>query len=102
VPIIIDDSQFFVLHPSRKARIRLPNYGEEEFAFKSLGPHDTDRRRILILRVPDGPHRGMLMPVPFLKFSDETIEDRDDILLPIIREIMLDARAANDNGGRRR
>jgi len=33
------------------------------------------------------------MKIPFLAFSDETIEDRDDILLPIIEEIMLDAYA---------
>lgn len=52
---------------------------------------------MLIMRVPDGPHRGMIMPVPFLQNSDEEIADRDDVLLPIIFEIMIEARGhAND------
>jgi hypothetical protein len=50
-----------------------------------------------VVRVPDGPYRGALMPIPFLLFSTETVEDRDDVLLPIVHEIMLDARRANDN-----
>jgi hypothetical protein len=52
---------------------------------------------MLIVRVPDGPHRGMLMPIPFLQNSDEEIADRDDVLLPIVAEVMFNARgAAND------
>jgi hypothetical protein len=32
------------------------------------------------------------MPIPFLLFADETVEDRDDILGPIFHEIMRQAR----------
>ena len=31
------------------------------------------------------------MKIPFLVFADEEIADRDDILLPIIHEIMVNA-----------
>jgi hypothetical protein len=98
---MLSDTQFFIAHPDRRTRIRLPNPGEEEFAFATLGPHRADRRRILIQRVPDGSHLGMLMSIQFVLFGDETVEDTDAILLPIILEIMLDARKANDNGRRR-
>lgn len=98
---MLTDAQFFLMFPDRYTRIRLPNTGEEEFAFASLGPHDPNRRRILIQRVPDGPHRGMLLAVPTVLFADESVEDTDAVLLPVIHGIMLDARKANDNGGRR-
>jgi hypothetical protein len=65
--------------------------------FQSLGPHDKDRRRIIAVR---SDHRGAqmkyqekntILKIPFLLFSDETVEDRDDILLPIVYEIMAGA-----------
>ena len=31
------------------------------------------------------------MKIPFLLFGDETVEDRDDILLPILHESMMNA-----------
>jgi hypothetical protein len=31
------------------------------------------------------------MKIPFLAFADESIEDDDDTLYPIVRDIMLDA-----------
>jgi hypothetical protein len=102
------DDQFFQAHPDRRARIRLPAksmpykdqqravryLSESEMEFRSLGPHDVSRRRILVWRCPpDHPsHPNHLLKIPFLAFADETIEDRDDILLPIIHQIMLDAR----------
>jgi hypothetical protein len=67
---------------------------ECELEFLSLGQHDRDRRRILLVRTD---HRGNPLPdnkvlkIPFLAFSDETIEDRDDILLPICFSIMAEA-----------
>jgi hypothetical protein len=108
------DEQFFTQHPDRQARIRLPAMqqhidkqravrwlSEQELAFRSLGPHDTKRRRILAYRVPkDNPMYeeacrmagGVpILQIPFLAFADETIEDRDDILLPLIHEVMLNA-----------
>jgi hypothetical protein len=87
---------FFAAHPDRKTHIRKPADPLEFLAeFRSLGPHDFDRRRIIYARV--APHVAArfnreLMAIPFLAFADETIEDRDDILLPILDEIMREAR----------
>jgi hypothetical protein len=60
---------------------------ECEREFLSLGAHERDRRRLLLWCDPD----GRILKIPFLLFADETVEDRDDILLPIIDEIMRDA-----------
>jgi hypothetical protein len=110
------DAQFFQQHPDRKAHIREPRnepsidkqrairYKQEcEGEFWSLGPHDKSRRRILLWRVPEDnpaydPDKRPLLKIPFLMFSDETVEDRDDVLLPIIHELMETARR-NYNGG---
>ena len=82
-----------VLHTD--ARSHVTRYVTEcEMEFRSLGPHDKDRRRIILTR---SDHRGMpikdnkVLKIPFLLFSDETVEDRDDILLPIVFEIMANA-----------
>ncbi len=100
------DIQFFKDHPGRKARIRLPQkqthidqqravryLDEQELAFRQLGPHDVKRRRIIVYRVPgDHPtHANHLMQIPFLLFADETIEDDDKTLLPIIHHLMMEA-----------
>ena len=104
------DSQWFGQHPDRQSHIRNPikilvtdkqrgtRYVEEnEGEFWSLGDHNKDRRRILLWKVPPtnpfyDPKKPAILKVPFLLFSDETCEDRDDILLPILHEIMLNAR----------
>ena len=103
------DVQFFLTHPDRQVRIRLPSSGrvevsrrgekvlrlaEEELSFRKLGGHDPLRRRILVWRVPaDNPHcdpiRRPLLKIPFLAFADETIADDDAALLPIIHQIMM-------------
>ncbi len=101
------DAQFFTDHPDRRARIRLPGgpapyrdrqravhfLPESEAEFRALGPHNKSRRRILVWRAPaDHPtHPNHLFKIPFLLFADETIEDRDDVLLPIIHGIMKQA-----------
>ena len=106
--IFIDpDERFFQEHPDRKTHIRMPRpvlvkntqratYFEEECRgeFWSLGDHDKKRRRILLTRVdfngkplPD----NKVLKVPFLAFSDESIEDSDAVLLPLIEGIMADA-----------
>ena len=64
--------------------------------FWSLGDHNKDRRRILLWKVPKDnvfydPRKPQILKIPFLLNSDETVEDRDDILLPILQEIMMDA-----------
>ena len=71
--------------------------------FWSLGEHDKDRRRIILYRLPEGspfydPKKPMIMKIPFLLFSDETVEDTDLILLPIIHDIMTSK--AKEYGGR--
>jgi hypothetical protein len=38
---------------------------------------------------------GKIADVPFLLFSDETLEDRDDVLLPILNKLMVDAQRAD-------
>lgn len=103
------DKQFFTEHPDRQARIRPPQKqifinkqratqfaDEEELSFRRLGMHDRSRRRIIVYRVPKDnpmydPERPQLLKLPILLFSDETIEDRDDVLLPEIDRIMADA-----------
>ena len=107
------DDQFFAQHPDRQAHIRRPEFkahrdsqravrylDEEELAFRSLGPHQKDRRRILLYRVPkENPMfdkaKPQILKIPFLAFADEEIADRDDILLPIIHQIMMDAAKAH-------
>lgn len=112
------DEAFFSDHPDRKYRIRLPR-DEREYQneFRSLGPHQVERRRIIVARVPPNmvrftadiggvgpmfrPLRELkLMPIPFLAFADETIEDRDDVLGPIFKGIMENAGAEMGLGGR--
>ena len=105
-PAVNQDQQFFAQHPDRQARIRLPGrepykdqqravryLSEQELAFRQLGMHDERRRRIIVYRVPaDHPtHPHHLMQIPFLQFADEEIADRDDILLPLVHQLMLEA-----------
>lgn len=98
------DAQFFVQHPDRQARIRLPAkvahrdqqrsvryLDESEIEFRHLGPHDPKRRRIIAFKLPPDhlTNPNHILKVPFIAFADETIEDRDDVLLPILQEIMV-------------
>ncbi len=90
------DKRFFEAHPDRHAHIRLPFHDECAGEFFSLGDHNRARRRILLWRVPrDNPWydrmKEPILKIPFLAFSEETIEDTDDILLPIIHTIMSEA-----------
>lgn len=97
------DEGFFSDHPDRRAHIRLPYRGESEGEFWSIGDHERTRRRIILWRVPEmNPHfeelkkkfggKVPLLKIPFLAFADETIEDRDDVLLPIVDTIMREAK----------
>jgi hypothetical protein len=103
------DAQFFADYPDRRARIRLPAkefvknrqraagvVDEMEAEFRTLGDHNRDRRRVLVLRVPEispfyDPVRRPLLKIPFLLFADETVEDNDEVLLPLVHQIMMDA-----------
>lgn len=100
------DGQWFTDHKDRLAHIRLPvkvlftdkqratHYVDEcEDEFRSLGDHKKDRRRIILWCIPkDSPFYNAKKPgilkIPFLLFADETVEDTDTILLPIVNEIM--------------
>ena len=98
------DAQFFTDHPDRRARIRLPGgpaphrdqqravryLEEDELQFRSLGPHDKSRRRIIAYRTPsDHPtHPNHILRIPILLFSDETISDDDATLLPEVDRLM--------------
>jgi len=101
------DAQFFADHPTRRAHIRMPGgptiqrdqqravryLSECELEFRSLGSHDKSRRRIIAYRLlPDHPQApNHIMKIPFLAFADETIEDNDATLLPIVDGIMKQA-----------
>ncbi len=108
--VIDQDVQFFADHPDRYARIRLPGRGpvinaqravriQDEMAgeFFSLGDHDKSRRRVLVWRVPRGNKHlsdlraPRLLKIPFLAFADEEIADLDEVLLPLIHDIMGEA-----------
>ncbi len=88
------DGTYFRTYPDRHFHIRNAYANECAGEFWSLGPHETNRRRIILCRA-DHQMRPLpenkVMKIPFLAFADETIEDRDDILFPIVRDIMLDA-----------
>ena len=104
------DEDWFQVFPDRNYHIRKPvkeiiidkqraaHFGDEcEAEFRSLGPHDKDRRRLILYRVPPdnpfyNPQKPPILKVPFLMFADESIEDDDATLAPILHGIMEDAR----------
>jgi hypothetical protein len=105
------DEDFFQVFPDRNYHIRKPvkeividkqraaHIGDEcEAEFRSLGPHPKDRRRLILYRVPRDspwfdPQKPPILKVPFLMFADESIEDDDATLAPILHGIMEDARS---------
>lgn len=89
------DRIFFREHPQRMMRIRLPVETEYLAEFRGFGYHDEHRRRIIVFRIPAGQakrHNVDFARIPFLMFADETVEDTDEILRPILHEIMMNAR----------
>jgi hypothetical protein len=102
--MIDPDIQFFTEHPDRRARIRLPGkvahrdaqrsvrYLDEcEIEYKHLGGHDPKRRRIIAYRLPDDhlTHPNHIMKIPMLLFADESVEDTDAVLVPMVAELMM-------------
>lgn len=88
------DGTFFKRFPDRSYHIRNAYKGECHGEFWTLGSHEESRRRIILTRVnamqeplPD----NKVLKIPFLAFADESIEDSDDVLYPIVRDIMADA-----------
>ncbi len=95
---MIEDVQFFADHSDRNFRIRQPIALEFVSEFLTLGPHQANRRRILVSRVDErrARHFGTRFArIPFLLFADETVEDRDDILEPLFKEILSGAAFAS-------
>ena len=92
------DELWFALHNGRQCHIRVAHPGESEKEFRALGPHHVSRRRVLLWKIPaDAPiGAGKIADVPFLASADETIEDDDKVLLPILAEFMGNARAADE------
>ena len=89
------DRVFFKEHPTRRMRIRAPFPNEYTVEFRQFGMHEEDRRRIIVSRIPAGMskrHHVDFMRIPFLLFADETVEDTDEILAPILHQMMLEAR----------
>ena len=88
------DGVYFKGQPDRKYHIRKAYTDECKGEFWTLGPHEKDRRRILLCRVDN---EGNYLPdhkvlkIPFLAYADETIEDTDVVLEPIIKQIMAEA-----------
>ena len=103
------DAQWFSSYSDRQSHIRNPikvlvtdkqrgtHYADELAGeFWSLGDHNKDRRRILLWKVPPtnpfyDPKKPAILKIPFLLFGDESVEDTDAVLLPILHEIMSDA-----------
>jgi hypothetical protein len=88
------DRIFFKEHRDRRLRIRLPFAGEYTNEFRGFGMHQEDRRRVIVARIPANMskrHNVDFMRIPFLLFADETVEDRDDILAPILDKMMREA-----------
>lgn len=90
----LGDRTFFTSHRDRKLRIREPIGEECRREFVQFGQHAEHRRRVIVSRIPAGMmkrHNVDFMRIPFLLFADETVEDRDDILAPILGQIMRNA-----------
>jgi len=97
----LSDRAFFGEHRDRKYRIRPPAGDEYLREFRGFGMHDETRRRVIVFRLPSGMakrHNVDFGRVPFLLFADETVEDTDEILRPILHEIMQNAAAAYGGG----
>lgn len=105
-PHCLTDADWFAAHPERQARIREPvkvlhrdkqravrYLDESELQFRSLPPHPAARRRMIVWRIPaDNPHfdpvRQPLITIPFVLLPNEEIPDTDEVLLPLIHELM--------------
>ena len=92
----LSDRLFFSAHKDRRLRIRAPVDGEYLWEFRRFGMHQEHRRRIIVATLPKSLSKRYdidYIRIPMLLFSDETVEDRDDILGPILNELMRDAAA---------
>src|SRR5262245_23916992 len=87
----IQDEQFFQKHPDRRAHIRTAHKDECKGEFWSLGDHEKSRRRIVLVREDFGGNLlpdGKVLKIPMIVYADETILDTDEVLLPMVQEVM--------------
>lgn len=90
----IIDERWFSQHPDREVRIRVPEAGESESDFRTLGLHSLRRRRIIAVRAHGALAARMkikVMRIPYLLFADETVEDTEENLRPIVDRLMREA-----------
>lgn len=105
------DIQWFSENPERQVHIRAPKktptinkqravryLDEEEMAYRHLGPHDPKLRRLILYKLPlehpaYDPDNPQILKVPFLALEGETIPDTDEVLLPMLEKMMLEAQA---------
>lgn len=91
------DEVWFGQHKDRKVMIRPAGQAEMNGEFMSLGPHDRSRRCIICWKVPHdvdrqfAAWRGKVIKIPYLKFSDDSVENSDAVLLPILNQVMREA-----------
>jgi hypothetical protein len=91
---VLIDRMWFGEHKGRKLRIRAPIDGEYVAEFRQFGLHEMARRRVIVAAIPERlarRHGVDYMRIPFLLFADETVEDTDEVLAPILDRIMKDA-----------
>lgn len=91
------DRVFFREHPERRFHIRPPFGDEYRQEFRQFWMHDEDRRRIIVFKIAAGLAKRHMVDygrVAFLAFADETIEDTDEVVGPILAEIMGEAAQA--------
>jgi hypothetical protein len=91
------DMIWFVQHRDRTFHIRNAFGDEHEAEFDTLGPHQRERRKIILWKVPHNvalqfrSFAGKILKTPFLAFADEEIRDDDETLGPILNGIMEEA-----------
>lgn len=102
----MNDVEFFSNNPLRNARLRLPGKApfkdkqravryldEFELEYRSLGRHDPKQRRVIVWRLPSDhsafdPEHPQLLPIPYVLMEGEELTDTDEVLLPVLHQIM--------------
>ena len=92
----LSDMAFFKQHRTRRYRLREPIGDEYVREFCQFGMHSESRRRVIVARISANQarrHNIDFMRIPFLLFADESVEDTDAVIGPVLSEIMGNAAA---------
>lgn len=91
--IIDTDEQFFKQHTDRRARVRKARDGEFKGEFASLGPHEPNRRYVIVWKTDPVPgfSRGRVLKTPFIATADESIEDSERVARELLDGAMRQA-----------